>query len=562
MIEARGEERPSAPAGAAHRQRRPNRGPTRRAPHPLLRTWLLAFAALFVASAAWSLATPLGAAPDEPTQLERAAAVVRGQLTGVRVDVRGTPGSRLYLELQNLQRLTVPEVFADLGPLTVNGVKTGYIDCFQFRPTVPAGCAPKLWTSRQQVQVNTYVGNYPPFYYLWVGTPTLAAVSVTGIRLARLASCLLASIFLALAVCSVRRARGTPLLAAGVAVAITPLVLFLSSVINPSGFEIATAISAWAAAMALWSTPPDQIGRSQVTILGVSLAAVALSRSLGPLWVAAVLVVLVLLGLQGRWRPFLARRDVRGWMALVAAAVVATGIWDVVEHGFRTEPGTAVPHGTSVLTVFGEEFSRLPGYVDQSIGVFGWLELSSPFGVYAIWLFCLGVLGLLALSTGFARRTVTALAVVVAWGALAVCSGLLSARSRGILGQGRDFLAIGVAIPIVCAALAAGVLRPSAARRLARAAIVLVVAGQMVDFYWALRRYMVGSRGPLDLFAHVKDGWHPPLPAGVLIAAFVVATAAYGFVLFRSGRTSPVDSPAEAAPQAEQRQPAAAVTGG
>ena len=46
------------------------------------RVWLTAFLAFFALSAAWSLATPLTAAPDESFHMVKAAATVRGQLHG------------------------------------------------------------------------------------------------------------------------------------------------------------------------------------------------------------------------------------------------------------------------------------------------------------------------------------------------------------------------------------------------------------------------------------------------------------------------------------------------
>ena len=51
------------------------------------RVWLTAFLAFFALSAAWALATPLTAAPDEPFHMVKAAATVRGQL-------HGSPGAR------------------------------------------------------------------------------------------------------------------------------------------------------------------------------------------------------------------------------------------------------------------------------------------------------------------------------------------------------------------------------------------------------------------------------------------------------------------------------------
>src|SRR5579875_1497007 len=87
----------------------------RRRRHPTLRLWLLTFAALLAASAAWSLATPLGGAPDEPAHIERAAAAVRGQLTGTAVHHAARPGSHPALVYANLRRVRVPAVFSELS---------------------------------------------------------------------------------------------------------------------------------------------------------------------------------------------------------------------------------------------------------------------------------------------------------------------------------------------------------------------------------------------------------------------------------------------------------------
>ena len=81
-----------------------------------------------------------------------------------------------------------------------------------------------------------------PFITRLVGLPTLALVSVKGIYAGRLVSGALAAAMLALAVTSLRRCRGTPLLAGGVALAVTPMVLYLAAVVSPSGLEIASAI--------------------------------------------------------------------------------------------------------------------------------------------------------------------------------------------------------------------------------------------------------------------------------------------------------------------------------
>ncbi len=174
----------------------------------------------------------------------------------------------------------VPEVFASLET---------HVGCFQYKSAIPAGCQQPLNGSTHTVSVETYVGRYPPFYYALVGLPTLVLVSVKGIYAARLVSGALAAAMLALAVTSVRRCRGAPLLAGGVALAITPMALYLAAVVSPSGLEIASAISAWTAAMALASQRPSDLSASVVGALGISLSVLILTRALAPLWVFFVL---------------------------------------------------------------------------------------------------------------------------------------------------------------------------------------------------------------------------------------------------------------------------------
>ena len=250
---------PRPPQGSGRRQR------------PLLRCWLGAFAVLVVIEAAWVFATPLGSAPDEPAHLLRAASLVRGQLLG-------TPLSRPSNADKSMVTVKVPEIFAYLAH---------DIPCFQVHPAVPAGCEQQLAGPTNDITIADYVGRYPPFYYALVGLPTLALVSAKGGYGARLVSGALAAAMLALAVTSLRRCRGSPLLGAGLALAMTPMALYLGASINPNGLEVAAAISAWVAAMALASQAPKDVSASSSGALGISVVVLILTRAISPLWCKA-----------------------------------------------------------------------------------------------------------------------------------------------------------------------------------------------------------------------------------------------------------------------------------
>jgi hypothetical protein len=493
-----------------------------RAPQSLVWTWLASFLVLFVAVAAWSFASPLGSGPDEPAHLDRAVSLVRGQLLGTPPP-HPTNANKAYVTVR------VPEVFADLA---------NDVGCFQFKSAVPAGCQKPLNGSTKDVLTQTYVGRYPPFYYALVGLPTLALVSVKGIYGARLVSGALSAALLALAVTSLRRCRGAPLLGAGVAVAITPMALYLASVINPNGLEVAAAISAWVAVMALVSEQPTRTSPFVVGALGVSVATLLLTRALSPLWAVAALAAMVVLGRSGSRHALLRRWYTQAWLAVCAAAAAVALAWDLWADPFLTAPGTPIAPHTNEGQVVALAVERLDLIITSSIGYFGWLDSPSPEGVIAGWLAVFGAVVLVGACLGRAREVLVLAGTLVAWVALPVAVALSQARTEGILGQGRDYLGLAVGIPIVAGAIAGERFADKArSLRLVSIAVTVLIACQVADFYAAMRRNTVGIDGPLNAFAHVAGGWSPPVPAPAIFVVFALAMVGFGLLLRRAARS-------------------------
>jgi hypothetical protein len=513
-VSARSERRSVAPAHHL----------VRRAGRPLARLWLASFAVLFIAIAAWSFASPLGSGPDEPAHLVRAVSLVRGQLVGQDLPHPTTAQKSTVI-------VQVPEVFASLET---------HVGCFQYKSNVPAGCQRPLNGSTHTVSVETYVGRYPPLYYALVGLPTLVLVSAKGIYAARLVSGALSAAMLALAVTSLRRCRGAPLLAAGVAVAVTPMALYLAAVVSPSGLEIASAISAWTAAMAVVSQRPADLSASVVGALGVSISVLILTRALAPLWALFILAALVGVGAATPFAELLRRRYVQGWLAVCALAGVFSLVWDLLANPFLTEPGSPLPPGTTQGGIFELALERLDLLVTSSIGQFGWLDAPSPYLVIVLWLGALGALVLIGTCLAQKRAAAVAVGTIVAWVVLPTAMIVLVARQEGILGQGRDFMGLAVGIPIVAAAIAGERFSDRLATlRLVSVIVGIVAACQVVDFYAALRRYTVGTKGPLDAFSSVPHGWAAPVPAAVLVIVFTMAMAAFGLILRRAAEAQP-----------------------
>lgn len=439
--------------------------------------------------AAWSLATPLFASPDEPTQVIHAAAAVRGQLVGVTVD-----GAR-----SAYTGVTVPAVFAS---------GAGYSTCFAFHPDVSASCARPLTASTRTVRVDTYVGRYPPLYYLAVGLPSLLSVSTTGIYLMRLMSSLLDALLISLALFVVITWSSRKLLLVGVMVAATPMAWFLGGMVNPSGFEICAAISLWTCGLVLVLEHPDRPPPGLVATVAVAAALFSLARPISPFWVAMTFAVLVLLGgrraVAGLYRSRAAR-----WSIPPLAACAAFALWWIeAEHALDLVPISPASRSVSDLKLLETVASRTWPWTEQMVGVFGWLDTRSPALTYAIWLCIVGSLvGLAAWRAGAWRRA-TLLALLVAVVVVPILLTYLEARRLGLNGQGRYWLPLAVGVPLVAVALVEGA--PLSPRHRLWAALAVSIGlwgASSAAFLEALRRYAVGATGPLDF---LRGTWRPP----------------------------------------------------
>ncbi len=468
----------------------------------------------FLNMAAWSIATPLFASPDEPAQVARAVALVHGDLIGTTVKNAGTA----------ITDITVPAVYSYRSG-------AAYGSCFVFQPRVPASCARPITHSTAEVASTTYVGRYPPLYYAIVGLPSLITSSSTGIYLIRLVSALLNAAFLALAALSVVAWSRSRVLLIGLLIATTPMTFFLGGVVNPSGFEITSATCLWCSGMVLALERADNVPPGLVAVVTASAAALLLSRSLSPLWVVLIVAFLALLC---GWRGVraLARVPSVRWSlaVLVPCGVVALG-WIVVAHAFDELPvGLPVGHEVGwhlALSIFGNTGS----WVQQMVGVFGWLDTTSPALTYLVWYVAVGMLILTAVSCTKPRYagvlallicTVLAVPVIISYG---------EAHHLGVIWQGRYIMPMAVGVPLMSAALigGTGLLRPVQGRLSTLLCVVIGIA-EFAAFAEALRRYTTGVGGPLD---YLHGPWQPPLGAtAVTVGAFLVI--GLSMVLIRS----------------------------
>lgn len=483
-----------------------------------LRAWGLVGLLLFALLAMWSVSMPLMAAPDEPSHVIKAAAVVRGQLggeLGEAPDDTSEPGAPTWVQ--------VPSDLADLED---------YPDCFRFEAEDSAACTEPLAARDPGLtEAGTYAGQYPPLYYVLVGWTSIPLSGEAAVYAMRLVSAALCAFFLTwgirrLVQLEPRRAIW------GVAVALTPMVLFISGSVNPNALEIASAFSFWAACLALArrrsdadvSLAPPTSWFVQAVVSGAVLINL---RTSGPLWALVALVVAVVAARPGAVAA-LARVPAARWSALAAVLAGGAAVGWILTHSEIVTTSGLFPEYADPKLVVAVMLLSTPPFVEQMIGNFGWLDTGAPYSAVLVWYAVACALVLLAFVERGARRPRAAMVLLLLAVLLVpVVLSIPTAEAAGIIWQGRYTLPIAVGLPLLASLLMTS-LRGDAARlvdRLVVLTIGLVAVGHVASFYWGVRRYADGMDGR---WATLSPEWAPPLgflPAVALYALLVAGAA-------------------------------------
>jgi hypothetical protein len=497
------------------------------------RTWATGFAIFFILLASWSFATPLTGAPDEPAHMMRAASVVRGQINGPEVPVRQVIAKIPRTEVVTGIRL--PERYKSLELMP---------SCWAMDSNVSAGCAKPMSGGSQVVSMTTAAGRYNPAYYLAIGWPTLFLSGPTGLYAMRLISAAICAALLASAFLTATewRRRGPALL--GLFTAATPMVLFLGGVVNPNSVEIAAGILAWAATLSIFMSPDPRVLNHRLARAGTASAALFCIRPLGLIWVASIIVCGLLTAERGTLRAIVHRRAFWLWSGVSGLAFVLGEVWNM------THPDhSSMPKALSAKAVVVWSFHHSDFFVNQMIGNFGWL--TTPIAPVSLILWLGSIVGLVILACTYSRRRETLALLGIAAGIFLIpLLGSAAEAKLGPIWQGRYLLAFAVGLPMLSAFVIAkrDPLVAPARTRLVNNSMLLLGFANIVAFYWALHRYLVGSGGSiLSLRAH----WEPPGTWPVWVLVYAVGLLA-GLQLVRTLAKEP----------SEAQENAAATTGG
>lgn len=463
-----------------------------------VRGWLVA-AALPLLVLAWSMASAPFSGPDEASHYLRALSIAHGVLVGRHVE---DPSPRLTPAMQAFVNRDATAVFADAGEAPPG---TG---CIDGRPDAH-GCL-----------VADPNGDYYPLAYLLPA----AVLAVdhhpsSGGWATRVAAALPCMAFLFLAVVALW--DGTLLSVAGLLAAVTPMVLFVCSVLNPSGLVTAACLALIAALIRL-GRDDGSGGRWLWALIAGSGACTILSWQAGPAFVAIAFVAVEAL-FGHRLLP--ARGSRRA--LVVVGGVLAAALVAWVIYGAASGVGHSQVRFSPVIGALRAGVDQLLAVAHGAIGNFGDLTISLPAWVVGLWL---AVVAGLAVG-GFwcaDRREWIVLAGTIAIGTLfPVLSYAWVYRQSGFALQARHVLPVLVLIPLVAGEIVRRH-RPAGAEAAAAAAVALLAGLQAFAWFDNARR-SAGSSG-LDFLDHPRfvppaGPWIWVLVAGLACGLLAAAPA-------------------------------------
>ena len=358
-----------------------------KAPSLAGRVWPLAFLVFFLIGAAWALVTPYAGGPDEVRQIIRAAGVAEGQV---------------FAKPVSLPAMAYTGTFQTVPQGLVKGGRPIYSNtwCYHKDLGQSASCAGTPGGPGEHVQQRylTGVGRYNPIYYLLVGEPLVLWPNWTGILLARLISAALCAAFLASAWMSCREWTRSPMMVAGLLVAATPAFFSMAGVINPNSVEMAAGVSLAAAAIPLLldEDSPDVgkwLRRAAVAAIGIGEF-----RSLGPVLIGAVLIILLLPPVKSRLRYLWQQRSARWWAGGVVLSCVIGIAWTIAFKTYQIAR-LSTGHHSSGGIIRTEATGRLLKFVTQMTDGFAY-AYNEPTLIFTFWAVAVGVLLISAYAWG------------------------------------------------------------------------------------------------------------------------------------------------------------------
>lgn len=383
-----------------------------RDPTPAVRVFLLTVLGIFLVQSVWVLVVPPFRGMDEHDHAYKAAAVAAGDWGWQHVP--SPQGWGAYVQVPAALPRAAAPICESLPYTTDDNCGVGRGD-------------------RGEVEVASSASQYNPAYYGFVGTVAKAFSGTTSLYVMRLATALVCAVLIGLAAAALRLWARTPWPAVGLVVATTPIVTYSTSIVAPNGVELAAAALVWCALLGLARTGTTTRLRSRLVVLAtVGAVPLVTVRSLGPLWLALILLTVAVLLPREVWRWLPRSRTTWACVGVVGLCLVAAVAWTLAA-------------GTNALS-HSEHFEESPWpmmpkleilWLMQAVAAFPARDELAPLPLYAVAAVTWWVLLAAAVRAGTARtRAVLGLTALLSLAVPAAATAATFA-SEGTVWQGR-----------------------------------------------------------------------------------------------------------------------------
>lgn len=390
---------------------------------------LLVFLGLLFLQSSWIAAVPPMGAIDEFDHVYRAAGVAGGQWI-LEEEVPNARGSAVAVP-PGLVRVAEKRCEA----LTYAG---------------DGNCHPVETLPDGRVIVATAAGHYSPLYYALIGFPAAPFDGVAAVYVMRLVSALVCALVLACAAYCLALTSAGVWTRLGFIAALTPTLMYASVIPAPNSIEMVFALLMWCSALAaIRGVSAGKVEGSLLLLGGGAAMLVALSRQLGPLWVAIISLVLMVFAGRSRIRTLVRRNP---WASGLGGAVLLTGttlsIGWTLWSGFLLQSGD-VSAASSEPGEVAWNPTWLVAWSLQIIGAFPFRNNPAPMAVYAFYLLALIPLVVAAICRARSGRRIAILSVVLLSQAIPLLLTAVSASSQGVIWQGRYQLPVVVGLTLM-----------------------------------------------------------------------------------------------------------------
>lgn len=462
-----------------------------------------AFVAYFLVSSLWAISNPIMASVDEPSHMVKAAATVLGAQD---ISAEGASTGTGVVEL--------PSLYAQLAR---------YEECIMFQSSASASCQPSLegdLTAPEEIDSSAI--NYNPVYYAVVGLPALLpGGGEHTLYLMRLVNALVCAAVMGLAARTVAELPRRRWLGLALLLPLTPTFVNLTGAVNPQSFEVTGAVLLWLACLAVVRDPSHELLNRRIFRIVLATALVALPRSLGPLWVALIVLLVVM---STGWRPVVdaVRNRTALWgLGACVAICAAVSFWILNANAVPQGPGgPGITQREAILHTLGDTST----YLHQMLAALGWLDVPIPGWLHMTLGGAILATVILAWSVGRTRDRLTIVVTTALVVLVPVAAQVPLVEDVGYYWQGRYMFPVAFGVIILSAfALAARSddLPAWFVRRTTWTIGLLFAVANVAVFVVNMHRYVNGAWG--GWFKIDSASWSPPLPVLVAVVAYALA---------------------------------------